>query len=152
MPNWKEEYFTSLKGAEMNSPVNMELVQTCMCCSPLSNAKVLKRQDLNQNLIGSQMVDRISALEAERSLLAAQLSQAHTVAAGKSKSPSTPQEPSPVLGGANDPGGTQLRHDRGRGPPLQGNYRDPTAQCRGGTDEAAFQDERGCACYSSPYS
>lgn len=30
MANWKEEYMVSLKGAEMNNPVNMELVQTCM--------------------------------------------------------------------------------------------------------------------------
>lgn len=30
MANWREEYLTSLKGSEMNHPVNMELVQTCM--------------------------------------------------------------------------------------------------------------------------
>lgn len=29
MPNWKDEYLGSLKGAELNNPVNMELVQTC---------------------------------------------------------------------------------------------------------------------------
>ncbi|KAM0561563.1 hypothetical protein ACHAPJ_003447 [Fusarium lateritium] len=43
MPNWRDQYLSSIKDAELNNPVNMELVQTC-----------------------SQMADRISALEAEK--------------------------------------------------------------------------------------
>ncbi|KAJ3476693.1 hypothetical protein NLG97_g9041 [Lecanicillium saksenae] len=79
MPSWREEYLTSLKGSEMNNPVNMELVQTC-----------------------SQMADRISALEAERSSLEAQL------AAGAPSSGKPVQDASSA---GNDPGSTQLRHD-----------------------------------------
>lgn len=29
MPNWRDEYLSSLKDAELSNPVNMELVQTC---------------------------------------------------------------------------------------------------------------------------
>ncbi|KAL7918476.1 autophagy-related protein 16 [Trichoderma austrokoningii] len=43
MPNWRDEYLSSLRESELNSPVNMELVQAC-----------------------SQMADRISSLEAEK--------------------------------------------------------------------------------------
>ncbi|KAG6039855.1 hypothetical protein E4U41_001965 [Claviceps citrina] len=46
MPNWREEYLTSLRDAELQNPVNQELVQTC-----------------------SQLADRISALEAEKAVL-----------------------------------------------------------------------------------
>ncbi|KAK7421840.1 autophagy protein 16, interacts with Atg12p-Atg5p [Neonectria magnoliae] len=46
MPNWRDQYLSSLKDAELSNPVNMDLVQTC-----------------------SQMADRISALEAEKSSL-----------------------------------------------------------------------------------
>ncbi|KAH7308156.1 autophagy-related protein 16 [Stachybotrys elegans] len=45
-PNWKEEYLSSFKDAELRNPVNLELIQTC-----------------------SQMADRISALEAEKAAL-----------------------------------------------------------------------------------
>ncbi|ATY61736.1 Autophagy-related 16 [Cordyceps militaris] len=81
MPNWREEYLISLRDSEMNTPVNMELVQTC-----------------------SQMADRISALEAERSSLEAQLASS-----GK------PPQKNAAGGAANstaDTGETvQLRHD-----------------------------------------
>ncbi|RKL47424.1 hypothetical protein BFJ72_g2415 [Fusarium proliferatum] len=43
MPNWRDQYLSSIKDAELSNPVNMELVQAC-----------------------SQMADRISALESER--------------------------------------------------------------------------------------
>ncbi|KHN97609.1 Autophagy-related protein 16 [Metarhizium album ARSEF 1941] len=46
MSNWKNEYLLSLKDVELQTPVNMDLVQTC-----------------------SQMADRISALEAEKAAL-----------------------------------------------------------------------------------
>ncbi|PNP50179.1 hypothetical protein THARTR1_09168 [Trichoderma harzianum] len=29
MPNWRDEYLSSLRESELNSPVNMELVQAC---------------------------------------------------------------------------------------------------------------------------
>ncbi|KAM0352446.1 hypothetical protein ACHAPU_002113 [Fusarium lateritium] len=48
MPNWRDEYLSSIKDAELNNPVNMELVQSC-----------------------SQMADRISALETEKNGLEA---------------------------------------------------------------------------------
>ncbi|KAI9148011.1 Autophagy 16 [Paramyrothecium foliicola] len=50
MPNWKDEYLSSLKNAELSNPVNMDLVQIC-----------------------SQMADRISALETERAALESRL-------------------------------------------------------------------------------
>ncbi|KAG5983022.1 hypothetical protein E4U54_006290 [Claviceps lovelessii] len=46
MPSWREEYLSSLREAECQSPVNQELIQTC-----------------------SQMADRISVLEAEKAAL-----------------------------------------------------------------------------------
>ncbi|KAH7192664.1 autophagy-related protein 16 [Fusarium flagelliforme] len=48
MPNWRDQYLSGIKDAELNTPVNMELVQTC-----------------------SQMADRISALEGEKNTLEA---------------------------------------------------------------------------------
>jgi hypothetical protein len=30
MPNWRDEYLSSLRESELNSPVNMELVQACV--------------------------------------------------------------------------------------------------------------------------
>ncbi|KAF9771089.1 autophagy protein 16, interacts with Atg12p-Atg5p [Fusarium sp. DS 682] len=48
MPNWRDQYLSSIKDAELSNPVNMELVQAC-----------------------SQMADRISALEAEKNGLEA---------------------------------------------------------------------------------
>lgn len=29
MPNWRDEYLSSIKDVELNNPVNMELVQSC---------------------------------------------------------------------------------------------------------------------------
>ena len=29
MPNWRDQYLSGIKDAELNTPVNMELVQTC---------------------------------------------------------------------------------------------------------------------------
>lgn len=29
MPNWRDQYLSGIKDAELNNPVNMELVQTC---------------------------------------------------------------------------------------------------------------------------
>ncbi|QGI82215.1 hypothetical protein CEK25_008944 [Fusarium fujikuroi] len=43
MPNWRDQYLSSIKDVELSNPVNMELVQAC-----------------------SQMADRISALESEK--------------------------------------------------------------------------------------
>ncbi|KAF5000720.1 hypothetical protein FGRMN_1561 [Fusarium graminum] len=64
MPNWREEYLSSIKDAELNNPVNMELVQSC-----------------------SQMADRISALETERNGLEA-------LVANSGKKTVQPTEPS----------------------------------------------------------
>ncbi|EHK48631.1 uncharacterized protein TrAtP1_009593 [Trichoderma atroviride] len=81
MPNWRDEYLSSLRESELNNPVNMELVQAC-----------------------SQMADRISSLEAEKltleSLLAGQGNNNN-----RSKSPSL----QPGEAAANDPGVAQLR-------------------------------------------
>ncbi|KAF4506340.1 hypothetical protein G6O67_006436 [Ophiocordyceps sinensis] len=59
MPDWRDEYLSSIKDAELNNPVNMELVQAC-----------------------SQMADRISALEAEKAAL-----QSRPPTASTSKNP-----------------------------------------------------------------
>ncbi|KAI1484693.1 autophagy protein 16 [Biscogniauxia mediterranea] len=48
MPDWRDEYLTSLQEAERNNPVNKDLVDAC-----------------------SQLADRIAALEAEKALLQA---------------------------------------------------------------------------------
>ncbi|CCE32488.1 autophagy protein 16, interacts with Atg12p-Atg5p [Claviceps aff. purpurea] len=61
MSSWRDEYLTSLKDAELQSPVNQELIQTC-----------------------SQMADRISALEASNAALEARASKAPKAKASKS--------------------------------------------------------------------
>ncbi|KFA52902.1 hypothetical protein S40293_00889 [Stachybotrys chartarum IBT 40293] len=53
MPNWRDEYLSSFKDAELQNPVNLDLVQIC-----------------------SQMADRISALEAEKAVLEGHVSRA----------------------------------------------------------------------------
>ncbi|KAH6893478.1 autophagy-related protein 16 [Thelonectria olida] len=60
MPNWRDQYLSSLKDAELSNPVNMDLVQTC-----------------------SQMADRISALEAEKASLESLISTSGTPSATK---------------------------------------------------------------------
>ncbi|KAK2592559.1 autophagy protein 16, interacts with Atg12p-Atg5p [Conoideocrella luteorostrata] len=95
MPNWREEYLTSLKDAELQNPVNMELVQTCWCLSMLG---------LPLLWLSSHMADRISALEAEKAALESHVSNVKvdkTVTATKSGN----------LLGAEDPGVAQLRLD-----------------------------------------
>ncbi|KAM0488851.1 hypothetical protein ACHAP7_000898 [Fusarium lateritium] len=64
MPNWRDEYLSSIKDVELNNPVNMELIQSC-----------------------SQMADRISALEAEKNGLEA-------LVANSGKTSTQPVEPS----------------------------------------------------------
>ncbi|KAJ4855308.1 autophagy protein 16 (ATG16) domain-containing protein [Trichoderma breve] len=81
MPNWRDEYLSSLRESELNSPVNMELVQAC-----------------------SQMADRISSLEAEKLAL-----EAHIAGLGNNRSKSPSLQPSEAA--ANDPGVAQLRLD-----------------------------------------
>ncbi|KAI1505568.1 autophagy protein 16 [Biscogniauxia marginata] len=46
MPDWRDEYLTSLQEAERNNPVNKDLVEAC-----------------------SQLADRVAALEAEKAVL-----------------------------------------------------------------------------------
>ncbi|KAK4070285.1 hypothetical protein Trihar35433_4752 [Trichoderma harzianum] len=81
MPNWRDEYLSSLRESELNSPVNMELVQAC-----------------------SQMADRISSLEAEKLAL-----ESHIAGLGNNRSKSPSLQPSEAA--ANDPGVAQLRLD-----------------------------------------
>ncbi|KAI1056623.1 hypothetical protein LB507_002528 [Fusarium sp. FIESC RH6] len=64
MPSWRDQYLSGIKDAELNTPVNMELVQTC-----------------------SQMADRISALEGEKNTL-------ETLVANRGKTTAQPAEPS----------------------------------------------------------
>ncbi|KAM0300403.1 hypothetical protein ACHAPM_006716 [Fusarium culmorum] len=64
MPNWRDQYLSGIKDAELNNPVNMELIQTC-----------------------SQMADRISALEAEKNGL-------ETLVTTNGKITARPTEPS----------------------------------------------------------
>ncbi|KAF4458167.1 hypothetical protein F53441_18 [Fusarium austroafricanum] len=64
MPNWRDQYLSSIKDAELSNPVNMELVQTC-----------------------SQMADRISSLEAEKNGL-------ETIVANSGNTTGQPAEPS----------------------------------------------------------
>ncbi|KAG5954684.1 autophagy protein 16, interacts with Atg12p-Atg5p [Claviceps arundinis] len=70
MSSWRDEYLTSLKDAELQSPVNQELIQTC-----------------------SQMADRISALEASNAALEARASKAPKVKASKSGALLTTDDP-----------------------------------------------------------
>ncbi|KAI8666575.1 hypothetical protein NCS57_00882900 [Fusarium keratoplasticum] len=77
MPSWRDQYLSSLKDAELSNPVNMELVQTC-----------------------SQMADRISALEAEKTGLESLISSS-----GK------PTKQQPIEPSSNDPGVAQLKQD-----------------------------------------
>ncbi|KAG6103094.1 autophagy protein 16, interacts with Atg12p-Atg5p [Claviceps sp. LM219 group G6] len=70
MSSWRDEYLTSLKDAELQSPVNQELIQTC-----------------------SQMADRISALEASNAALEARASKAPKVKASKSGALPTTDDP-----------------------------------------------------------
>ncbi|KAJ6441583.1 Glutathione S-transferase [Purpureocillium lavendulum] len=83
MPNWREEYLSSLRDVEIKNPVNMELVQAC-----------------------SQMADRIAALEAERAALEAQITkpsaEGNATTRKASAGNSTPSD---------DPGVAQLRLD-----------------------------------------
>ncbi|UKZ79448.1 autophagy protein 16, interacts with Atg12p-Atg5p [Trichoderma virens FT-333] len=81
MPNWRDEYLSSLRESELNTPVNMELVQAC-----------------------SQMADRISSLEAEKLAL-----ESHIAGLGNNRSRSPALQPSEAA--ANDPGVAQLRLD-----------------------------------------
>ncbi|KJZ74754.1 Autophagy protein 16 [Hirsutella minnesotensis 3608] len=79
MPNWRDEYLASIKDVELQNPVNMELVDAC-----------------------SQMADRISALEAEKVALKAQVA------------PSTTKTSAPRAAAAassDDPVAAQLRLD-----------------------------------------
>ncbi|KAH7244246.1 autophagy-related protein 16 [Fusarium redolens] len=70
MPNWRDQYLSSIKDAELSNPVNMELVQTC-----------------------SQMADRISALEAEKNGLEALVANSGTSTA----QPTEPSTNDPVV-------------------------------------------------------
>ncbi|KAG5917033.1 autophagy protein 16, interacts with Atg12p-Atg5p [Claviceps capensis] len=70
MSSWRDEYLTSLKDAELQSPVNQELIQTC-----------------------SQMADRISALEASNAALEARVSKAPKAKASKSGALPTTDDP-----------------------------------------------------------
>ncbi|RFU75868.1 autophagy 16 [Trichoderma arundinaceum] len=81
MPNWRDEYLSSLRESELNSPVNMELVQAC-----------------------SQMADRISSLEAEKLAL-----ESHIAGLGNNRSKSPSLQPGDAA--SNDPGVAQLRLD-----------------------------------------
>ncbi len=103
MPNWKDEYLSSLRESEMNNPVNMELVQTCEFALPLTD---IPKSPVNANVSvspGSQMADRISALEAEKSTLEAELSTSPS----KASAANTPKDQA----ASNDPGVSQLRLD-----------------------------------------
>ncbi|KAG6274075.1 autophagy protein 16, interacts with Atg12p-Atg5p [Claviceps purpurea] len=70
MSSWRDEYLTSLKDAELQSPVNQELIQTC-----------------------SQMADRISALEASNAALEARASKTPKAKASKSGALPTTDDP-----------------------------------------------------------
>ncbi|KAG5959068.1 autophagy protein 16, interacts with Atg12p-Atg5p [Claviceps cyperi] len=70
MSSWINEYLTSLKDAELQSPVNQELIQTC-----------------------SQMADRISALEASNAALEARVSKAPKAKSSKSGALPTTDDP-----------------------------------------------------------
>ncbi|KAI1421693.1 autophagy-related protein 16 [Xylaria sp. FL1777] len=92
MPHWRDDYLASLQEAELNNPVNKELVEAC-----------------------SQLADRVAALEAEKAAWAAS-SPAVGNKAASSKPPSTSEADST----ASPEGTAQLRLDlaealRGRG-------------------------------------
>ena len=93
MPNWREEYLSSLRESELSNPVNMELVQACK--QTVAPHSLPPSANLRP---GSQMGDRISALEAEKVSLMA------------SSRPRDPSAPSAELS-SGDPGVAQLRQD-----------------------------------------
>ncbi|KAG6004483.1 autophagy protein 16, interacts with Atg12p-Atg5p [Claviceps maximensis] len=96
MTSWREEYLTSIKDAESQSPVNRELIQTC-----------------------SQMADRISKLEAEKAVLesrvASSSSSSSKVRPGTDGTASNHASLSTAAAAAavtsDDPGIAQLRLD-----------------------------------------
>lgn len=75
MPGWKDEYLSSLLEAERNNPVNFELVEACASISlslflsrfrvPTASAAI-KSSDTKSKYAGSDLNDRITALEAEK--------------------------------------------------------------------------------------
>ncbi|KAG5981074.1 autophagy protein 16, interacts with Atg12p-Atg5p [Claviceps digitariae] len=89
MPGWRDEYLTSIKDAELQSPVNQELIQTC-----------------------SQMADRISTLEAEKAALESRAAAASSFSSSKARlgADVTLSNPATTTT-ADDPGIAQLRLD-----------------------------------------
>lgn len=74
MSKWKEEYAISLQDVELNNPVNMELVQTCTHPFDTTHLKGPCFPEAHHVFVlGSQMADRISALEAEKAALQARV-------------------------------------------------------------------------------
>ncbi|KAI5922167.1 autophagy protein 16 [Camillea tinctor] len=68
MPDWRDEYLTSLQEAERNNPVNKDLVEAC-----------------------SQLADRVAALEAEKAVLQASKSTPSPSAKPSESSDSDPR-------------------------------------------------------------
>ncbi|CAM1510390.1 Fc.00g007250.m01.CDS01 [Cosmosporella sp. VM-42] len=69
MPNWRDQYLSNLKDADLSNPVNMDLVQNC-----------------------SHMADRIAALEAEKASLESSVSKIQKTTAPPTQS-STADDP-----------------------------------------------------------
>ena len=67
MPGWRDEYLAGIREAEQQSAVNRPLVDACLLPNSYitENAFLTNRDDL----AGSQLADRVAALEAEKAAL-----------------------------------------------------------------------------------
>ncbi|KAH0435104.1 autophagy protein 16 [Colletotrichum camelliae] len=107
MPDWRTEYLASFREQEKNNPVNLEIVQ--LCTSPPSSSLEGPPSVLALTMPslpfppGSQLSDRIAALEAEKELLKSKLAPNTTnPSAGKE----APQQIDTI---SSDPTVTQLQ-------------------------------------------
>ena len=99
MAHWKQEYLTGIMGAEKQHPINQELIAACQFPEPRRSPTTAPLTWLTTpQLPDSQLIDRISVLEAEKAVFQA---QAEPPATGPTPttttkgSPASPSTPSP---------------------------------------------------------
>lgn len=108
-PNWRDEYLVNLQEAERANPVNKELVSACACLPPPPSPHSLPFRAQDSSIPayprpyltrgrdgpprppGSQLADRIAALEAEKAAL---LVQQQLKARAATKPPAASSSPS----------------------------------------------------------
>ncbi|KAF6822915.1 autophagy protein [Colletotrichum plurivorum] len=90
MADWRSEYLASFREQEKNNPVNLEIVQLCNSSSP--------------HHAGSELSDRVAALEAEKELLKSKIAPDSTTVGKKEASSSAAIDTI-----SSDPNVTQLQ-------------------------------------------